>query len=77
MSSLMDLLQSTIKDSSISEISKQLGKDEQTTSDAIDSALPMLIGALKRSAAQDDGKGLSKALEKKHDAESWTMSPVT
>lgn len=67
MSSLMDLLQSTIKDSSIGEISKQLGQDEQTTSNAIDSALPMLIGALKRSTAQDAGKGLSKALETKHD----------
>lgn len=67
MSSLMDLLQATIKDSSIGEISKQLGQDERTTSKAIDSALPMLIGALKRSTAQDGGAGLNKALEKKHD----------
>jgi len=67
MSSLMDLLQSTIKDSSISQLSKQLGQDEQTTSSAIDSALPMLIGALKRCTAQDAGAGLNKALEKKHD----------
>ena len=67
MSSLMDLLQSTIKGSSIGEISKQLGQDEQTTSNAIESALPMLIGALKRSTAQDGGKGLTKALETKHD----------
>lgn len=67
MSSLMDLLQSTIKDSSIGQLSKQLGQDEQTTSNAIDSALPMLIGALKRSTAKDGGAGLSKALEKKHD----------
>jgi len=67
MSSLMDLLQSTIKDTSIGQLSKQLGQDEQTTSNAIDSALPMLLGALNRSASQDGGKGLSKALEKKHD----------
>jgi len=67
MSSLMDLLQSTIKDTSIGELSEQLGQDEQTTSNAIDSALPMLIGALKRSSALDGGAGLSKALEKKHD----------
>ena len=67
MSALMDLLQSTIKDSSIGEISRQLGQDEQTTSNAIDSALPMLIGALKRSAAADNGEGLSRALETKHD----------
>lgn len=67
MSSLMEMLQSTIKGSSLREISEQLGQDEQTTSNAIDSALPMLIGALKRSAAQDGGEGLNKALETKHD----------
>lgn len=67
MSALMDLLQSTIKDSSISEISRQLGQDEQTTSNAIDSALPMLIGALTKSAAADNGQGLKRALESDHD----------
>ena len=67
MSALMDLLQSTIKDQSIGELSRQLGEDEQTTSNAIDSALPMLIGALKRSTEKDGGKGLRRALDKKHD----------
>ena len=67
MSGLMDLLQSTIKDSSIGEISRQLGQDERTTSNAIDSALPMLIGALTKSTAADNGEGLQRALETKHD----------
>lgn len=67
MAALMDLLQSAIKDQSIGELSRQLGEDEQTTSNAVDSALPMLIGALKRSTEQDGGKGLRRALEKKHD----------
>jgi hypothetical protein len=67
MSALMDLLQSTIKDSSIGEISRKLGRDERTTSNAIDSALPMLIGALTKSAAADNGEGLQRALESKHD----------
>ncbi len=67
MSGLMDLLQSTIKDASIGDISRQLGQDEGTTSKAIDAALPMLIGALTRSAATDDGAGLNRALESKHD----------
>ena len=67
MSGLMDLLQSTIKGQSIGELSRQLGEDEQTTSNAVDSALPMLIGALKRSAEQDGGKGLRRALDNKHD----------
>ncbi len=67
MSALMDLLQSTIKGQSIGELSRQLGEDEQTTSKAIDSALPMLIGALKRSTEKDGGDGLRRALEDKHD----------
>jgi len=67
MSSLMDLLQATVKDSSISEISRQLGKDEKTTSNAIDAALPMLLGALSRSTKQDDGAGLDRALATRHD----------
>lgn len=67
MSALMDLLQSAVKDSSIGEISRQLGQDEQTTSNAIDSALPMLIGALGKSAASDNGQGLQRALERDHD----------
>ena len=67
MSSLMDLLQATVKDSSISEISRQLGRDEKTTSSAIDAALPMLLGALSRSTKQDDGAGLNQALATRHD----------
>ena len=67
MPGLMDLLQSTIKDQSIGELSRQLGEDEKTTGDAVDAALPMLIGALKRSTEKDGGKGLRRALDKKHD----------
>lgn len=67
MSALMNLIQSTIRNSAITQLSEQLGKDEQTTSSAIDSALPILIGALYRSATKDEGAGLSQALESKHD----------
>ena len=67
MSALMTLLQSAIKESSIPELSRKLDQDERTTSNAVDAALPMLIGALSRSAKQDGGAGLSRALEKKHD----------
>lgn len=67
MSALMTLLQATIKEGSISRLSEQLGQDEQTTSNAVDAALPMLIGALGRNAKQDGGAGLKRALEKKHD----------
>jgi len=67
MSALMTLVQSAIKESSISQISQQLGQDEQATSNAIDTALPMLIGALGRSTKQDGGAGLNRALETRHD----------
>ena len=67
MSALMTLLQATIKEGSIGRLSEQLGQDEQTTSNAVDAALPMLIGALSRSAEQDKGAGLERALDKKHD----------
>lgn len=67
MSALMTLLQATIKEGSIGRLSEQLGQDEQTTSNAIDAALPMLIGALSRSAKQDRGAGLERALDKRHD----------
>ncbi|MBT8098903.1 MAG: DUF937 domain-containing protein [Gammaproteobacteria bacterium] len=67
MSALMDLLQSSLKGSSLGNISQKLGQDEQTTSHAINAALPMLIGALSRSTKSDGGAGLARALEKKHD----------
>ena len=67
MSALMTLLQATIKEGSIGRLSDQLGQDEQTTSNAVDAALPMLIGALSRSTQQDRGAGLERALEKRHD----------
>lgn len=67
MSALMTMLQATIKEGSISRLSEQLGQDEQTTSNAVDAALPMLIGALGRSAKQDGGAGLKRALETRHD----------
>lgn len=63
----MEQLQTTVKGSSISEISQLLGKDEKTTSNAIDAALPMLLGALSRSTKKDDGAGLNRALETRHD----------
>lgn len=67
MSALMDLVQSAIKENSIGELSRQIGQDEQTTSNAIESALPILIGALNKSTTADNGEGLHRALEKKHD----------
>ncbi len=67
MSNLMDLLTSSLDDNAVAQIGSQMGKDEETTRNAIGSALPMLVGALQKSAQQDQGRGLAQALADKHD----------
>lgn len=67
MSPLVDLLSSNIRESGLEQLSRKLGQDPRTTSEAVDSALPMLIGALGRNAAKDGAEGLNRALDKKHD----------
>lgn len=67
MSSIFDLITSSLDSGSMSQISKQLGQDTSTTRNAINSALPMLLGALKKSAQADSGEGLARALNTKHD----------
>lgn len=67
MSSLMDMLTSSLDDNAIATIGQQLGKDSATTKSAIKSALPMLLGALQKSTQQDNGEGLAQALSQKHD----------
>ena len=67
MSSLVDLLSASIKESGLDNLSNKLGQDQRTTSEALDSALPLLVGALSRSAEKDGARGLTVALDKKHD----------
>ena len=67
MSSILDRLMSSLDDGAVAAIGKQLGKDSTATKSAIDSALPMLMGALQKSARQDNGEGLAQALARKHD----------
>lgn len=67
MSSILDLIRSTLDDKAIEEIGGQIGQDPRTTTEAIDSALPMLVGALSRSTRQDGAAGLNRALETRHD----------
>ena len=67
MSSLIDLLSSKLDGGSVARIGEQLGQDTRTTQGAINLALPMLLGALKKSTERDGGKGLARALETKHD----------
>lgn len=67
MSSLLDMITSSLDDNAVATIGQQLGKDKAATKSAIQSALPMLLGALQKSAQQDNGEGLAQALTQKHD----------
>ena len=67
MSYLLDLVRLSLDDVSIEKISGHIGQDPITTTEAIDSALPMLMGALSRSAKGDGATSLHEALKKDHD----------
>lgn len=67
MASILDLVSSSLDSDAVSQISAQLGQDSNTTRNAINAALPMLIGAVTRSAHADNGAGLAGALNSRHD----------
>lgn len=68
MSSLLDTLTSQLSGGSLSQLSRQLGADEGTTATAVSAALPVLLGALARNAAQPNGaSALASALDRDHD----------
>jgi hypothetical protein len=65
---LFDLLTQTLGGNAVGQMSRQLGADEGTTSKAISTALPMLLGALTRNASAGSGaESLTRALTKDHD----------
>ncbi len=67
MPSILDLVSSSLDQGAVSQISAQLGEDETGTRSAIDSAVPLLLGALQKSAGSDSGAGLARALNTRHD----------
>jgi hypothetical protein len=68
MAGLLDMLTGQLAGGNLKKISGQLGADENTTMNAIGTALPMLLGALSRNASNEDGaRALSNALDKDHD----------
>lgn len=67
MSSIIDMLTSSLNDDAVAAIGQQIGKDSAATKTAISSALPMLMGALRESAQRDSGEGLARAIAQKHD----------
>ena len=52
---LIDLIQQQLDDSTISQLSQQLGADPGTTRDAIPAALSAVLGGLSRNAQQPGG----------------------
>jgi hypothetical protein len=65
---LMGLLNNALNSDTVKQISQQLGADEGATSDAIQAALPMLLGGLANtSASQSGATSLLGALDRDHD----------
>ncbi len=65
---LMDLLQGPVGQMVAEGVSSQLGKDKSLSQSALQAAIPMLMGALKKNASDPDkAKGLFEALMNKHD----------
>jgi len=65
---LTGLLGEALNNNTVSQISQQLGADEGTTSNAIQAALPMLLGGLANNSASEGGAAsLLGALDRNHD----------
>jgi hypothetical protein len=65
---LMGLLNNALNSDTIKQISQQLGAEEGATGDAIQAALPMLLGGLaNKSANQSGATSLLDALDRDHD----------
>lgn len=68
MDSIIQLLISQMEGGTVSQISDQLGIDEDKAQQAIGMALPVLIGALNRNTKQSGGaEALVGALQRDHD----------
>jgi hypothetical protein len=65
---LTGLLSDALGGGTVSQISEAIGADEATTSNAIQTALPMLLGGLSNNAQSEGGAAsLLNALNKDHD----------
>lgn len=68
MASMIDQLQQQLGPDTISQLSRQLGADENQTRQAVPLALTALVGGLGREAATPQGaQNLSGALDRDHD----------
>ncbi len=65
---LQTILGDALGGNTISQMSQVLGADESTTSNAVQAALPMLLGALAHNSATPEGaSSLAGALDRDHD----------
>jgi hypothetical protein len=65
---ILDDITAQLQGSTLTQMSRQLGADEQTTAQAISMALPKLIGGLAREAESPTGaQAINRALEEDHD----------
>jgi hypothetical protein len=65
---LEGILSQALNSNTISQMSQTLGADESTTSNAVQTALPLLLGAMARnSSTPEGGSSLLSALDKDHD----------
>lgn len=68
MTGILDILDSNLGKSIISGVANSTGTDNSKTSSVLTMALPVLMKAMERNSASEDGaKGLMSALENKHD----------
>jgi hypothetical protein len=66
--SLLQLLQQQLGGQAVNQISRKIGADPGTTSNAIDAALPLLLSAVARNAGnRDQARSLSHAVSQDHD----------
>ncbi len=68
MSNILDLITSQLGPDAYEKIGKQLGTDPQQSRSAVESALPVLLGALARNTGNPEGAAnLASALDRDHD----------
>ncbi len=68
MGSLLESVFKQLGGDNLQKISGQLGADENSTRNAVSTALPLLINALSRNSSSSDGaNALSGALDRDHD----------
>jgi len=68
MPSLFETLTQTLGSDALGQLGQQIGADHASTSSAVATALPMLIGALAHKSSQPDGAAaLAGALQRDHD----------